>query len=369
LNYSVRYIDLPKQYQVLREEIQECLERVFSQGSFILRDDVAEFEAQMAQFLGVKHVVGLNSGTDALYLSARALGIGPGDEVITVAHTFVATIAAIVHCGATPVLVDIGDDFNMDISRIEAAITPRTKAIIPVHLNGRVCRMDVLMEVAAGHNLTVIEDAAQALSASYDGRAAGSFGNTGCFSLHPLKNLSVGGDGGFVSTDDDRIAAELRLLRDHGQLSKEEISFYGFNSRLDNLHAALALVKLKYLPEWIERRRILAAKYDELLRPIEKLVLPPPPDDSSAYYDVFSSFVVRTQERNALKHHLEENGVEVFVNWPKPLHQQEQLDLGNWKLPVTERMSKEVLSLPLYPELTDEDQEKVVSAILNFFEN
>lgn len=365
---KVRYIDLPKQYLVLREEIQQRLDMVFASGSFILRQDVGNFESIIAKFLDVKYVVGLNSGTDALLLSMRALGISPGDEVITVSHTFVATVASIVHCGAIPVFVDIRDDFNMDIAHLIAAITPRTKAIVPVHMNGHLCEMDAVMEIARKHRLLVIEDAAQALGACYRNQKGGSFGNVGCFSLHPMKNLNVAGDGGFASTNDAYLAERLRLLRNHGQKSKEEIVCFGFNSRLDNLHAAIALVKLKYLPKWIERRRKLAAQYEEHLGDILELRLPPAPKVNSLYFDVFSSYVVRTERREALKQHLEKAGIEVFVHWSIPLHQQEKLGLSHWHLPMTERVSKEVLSLPLHPELTDLGQRQVIEAIRNFFE-
>ena len=367
MNEPVRYIDLPKQYAALRDELLGCLDTVLASGSFILRQDVADFETRMAGLLDVEHVIGLNSGTDALYLSLRGLGIGPGDEVITVAHTFVATVAAIVHCGAKPVLVDIRDDFNMDVALLEETVTPRTRAIIPVHLNGRVCEMDALMRVARKHQIAVVEDAAQALCAQYERQAAGTFAEAGCFSLHPLKNLSVGGDGGFVTTSDDRLAQELRILRDHGQRSKQEIVRFGFNSRLDNLHAAMALVKLKYLPEWIETRRFLAGRYHEALRDITELRLPPRPEEESPYYDVFSSYVLRTERRDALWRHLGEAGIEVYAHWTTPLHHQEALGLGNYHLPVTQRVSQEVLSLPLYPELDDRDQDRVIAAVRSFF--
>lgn len=366
---SVRYIDLPKQYQEMREELKECLDRVMSSGSFILRQDVKDFEAHMADLLGVQAVVGVNSGTDALFLSMRALEIGPGDEVITVAHTFVATVATIVHCGATPVFVDIGDDFNMDVSQLEEAVSARTKAIVPVHLNGRTCDMDAVMQVAKRHNLVVIEDAAQALCARYRGQPAGSFGQAGCFSLHPLKLLSVAGDGGFISTQDGGLAETLRMLRDHGQKSKEELVCFGFNSRLDNIHAALAMVKMKHLPQWIDRRRAIADRYHESLHDIPALRLPPPPDGESLNYDVFSSFVVRTESRDQLKQHLGEAKVEVYAHCATPLYHHERLELGHWDLPMTERISQEVLSLPLYPELTDADLQYVIAQVRAFFED
>ena len=367
MNYVVRYSDLPKQYAALRSETRQCLDEVFGSGSFILRQDVEDFELRMSDLLDVDHVIGVNSGTDALYLSLRALGIGAGDEVITVAHTFAATVAAIVHCGAKPVLVDIRDDFNMDVTQLEGAISDFTRAIIPVHLNGRVCEMDTIMAVAQRHDLAVVEDAAQALSAQYRGQAAGNFGDAGGFSLHPLKNLSVGGDGGFVTTNNNQLDSTLRLLRNHGQKSKEEIPCFGFNSRLDNLHAALALMKLKYLPKWMDRRRFLAGRYHEGLQDVPGLVLPPPPEEESPYYDVFSSYVLRTKRRDQLQLHLDEAGIEVYAHWPTPLHHQKGLGLERWHLPMTERVAQEVLSLPLYPELANQDQELVIHTIRGFF--
>ena len=364
---SVRFVDLPKQYLGMRDEIQECLDRVFSEGSFILRKDVADFESQMAKLLGVHSVIGVNSGTDALFLSMKALGVGPGDEVITVAHTFVATIATIVHCGATPVLVDIGDDFNMDASLLEAAITPRTKAIVPVHLNGRACRMDEIMAVARQHELLVIEDAAQALSARFQSQNAGSFGQTGCFSMHPLKLLSVAGDGGFITTQDSELANTLRLLRDHGQKTKEELVCYGFNSRLDNIHAALALVKMQHLPEWVEKRREIAGNYHRGLNNVTALKLPAAPDGESQFFDVYSSFVIRTKQREELLQHLAKANIEAYAHCSKPIHHHELLELGDWDLPKTDQISQEVISLPMHTDLTDADQTYVINQIRAFF--
>jgi dTDP-4-amino-4,6-dideoxygalactose transaminase len=367
VKHDVRYTDLPKQYALLASELDECLKEVLVSGRFIRGRQTEEFESRMADLLGVRHVIGVNSGTDALYLSLRALDIGPGDEVVTVAHTFAATVAVIVHCGAKPVLVDIGNDFNVDVSQIEAAVTPRTKAIIPVHLNGRVCDMDTILNLAEEYGIAVVEDAAQALGAQFNGKAAGSFGNSGCFSLHPVKNLGVAGDGGFVATNEDQLAATVRLLGDHGQKSKEEIVCFGFNSRLDNLHAAIALVKIKHHSDWITQRRLLAARYEEHLRHIPALRLPPAPEFETSNYDVFSSYVVRTEKRTELQQFLLEAGVEVYAHWPIPLHHQPALNLSHWSLPVTERVAQEVLSLPLYPELNEQDQDKVISDIRAFF--
>jgi len=257
--YKVPFVDYPLHYHRMEGEIDAAIKEVLSRGDLILREQLKRFEEDIADFIGTKYAVGVSSGTDALILSLRAAGIGPGDEVITVAHTFVATIAAIMHCGATPVLVDIGDGYNMNVDLLERAITPKTRAVIPVHLNGRMCDMNRVMEISKEHRLIVIEDAAQALGASVDGRRSGTSGLTGCFSFYPAKILGCAGDGGLVATNSDDMAAKIRLYRDHGtNRATGDILFYGFTNRLDNLQAAILNVKLKYLPQWIERRRELA---------------------------------------------------------------------------------------------------------------
>lgn len=368
MSKKVKYTNFPQQYSEIKEDVLAAVEKVITSGGFILRSEVDELEKLLAEFVGVKHVIGVNSGTDALWLSFKALGIGPGDEVITVAHTFAATIASIVHCGATPVLVDIRDDFNMDVDQLLSVITPQTKAICPVHLNGRLCDMDPIMEVAKVHDLVVVEDAAQALGALYNNKMAGSFGNAGCFSLHPIKNFGIAGDGGFISTNDDVLCEQFRLLRNHGQKSKNELEFFGYNSRLDTLQAAIGLVKFKYLQEGNARRRKLATEYQRQLQGIEQLILPVAPEEDGKYYDVYSSYVVRSPQRDFLKKYLEEQGVEVFVHWPFPLHRQKNLNLTCWNLPMTEKISSEVLSLPVVPEISDSDQEYVIDKVREFFQ-
>ncbi len=361
--FKIPYINLTRQYFALQQQIDEKVTQVLREGSFILRDDVTIFERKMADYIGVKHVIGLNSGTDALILSLKALGVRPGDEIITVAHTFVATVAAIVHCGATPVLVDIGPDMNMDPEKAEAAITSKTKGIIPVHMNGKLCRMNLITSIAKRHGLWIVEDACQSMGAQQNGKMAGSFGRTGCFSLHPMKILNVAGDGGFVATDDDDINEYIRLMRNHGQKTKEEISFFGFSSRLDNLQAAIATIKLEYLEAWIETRRRLAAAYDEGLKSLEMIQLQ---KEDISYRDVYNSYVVRCSERDALFHFLREHGVECMVHWPRPLHKQPALKLDEYQLPETEKMSSEVLSLPIYPELTLDELQEVISHVIEF---
>jgi len=241
--YKVRFVNYPKQYQQHKKEFDGVFEEIMSGGDFIMRRHLEEFEKNIAEYVGVKHAIGVNTGTDALYLSAQAL-FKPGDEVITVAHTFVATVGAIVQCGAKPVLVDVKDDFNMDADKIEKAITPRTKGIIPVHLNGHACQMDKIMAIAKRYNLRVIEDAAQALGAQFKGKRCASFGDTGIFSFYPAKMLGTAGDGGMICTNDDRLARTLRAFRDNGRVeSVEVIECFGWCTRLDNLHAAILNMK------------------------------------------------------------------------------------------------------------------------------
>jgi len=367
MDYKVRFVDFPLHYHHLEGEIDAAIKEVLSGGDFIMRRQLQEFESNIASFVGVDYAVGVNSGTDAMHLSLLAAGIGPGDEVITVAHTFVATAAAIVHCGATPILVDVGKDFNMDMEQLQPAISPQTKAIIPVYLNGHLCDMERLTAVTQRHNLLVIEDAAQALGAEFDGQRAGSFGLTGCFSFYPAKVLGGVGDGGIVVTNSEEIAEKVRLLRDHGQQrATDDIFFYGFNSRLDNLQAAILDVKLKHLPDWIKRRRELAAVYEAGLSGLPQIKTPPPPQQDR-YFDIYTNYVIRAQERDKLVAHLREYGVEILISWPKPMHHHKRLGLGHFHLPETERISKEVLSLPLNTEISNEQVEFVIESVRNFY--
>ncbi len=368
MSYRVRFVNYPEQYRRLRPEIDSAILRVLENGDFILRRDVRDFEERIAARLGVKHAIGLNSGTDALYLSLLALGVGKGDEVITVSHTFLATVGAIVNCGATPVLVDVGEDFNMDMDLAARAVTARTKAIIPVHLNGRMCDMRKVMDLAEAHGLSVIEDAAQALGATFEGRLAGSFGATACYSFYPAKILGTPGDGGMVVTSDDYLARQLRGLRDNGRVNwQDQVIGYGFNSRLDNLHAAILNVKLPHLDEYIARRREIAEQYEEALKAVPGLRLPSAPSKEGAYYDVYQNYVVRTPRRDQLAGYLKEHGIETLISWPIPMHRQEALNLGHFNLPMTEATSNEVLSLPMYPEMSDDDADYVADAVAAFF--
>ena len=365
MSYKIPFVNYPLQYRNLEEEISKAIKDVLNRGDLILRKDVEEFEKNLASFLGVKYAVGVNSCTDAMILSLKAAGIKEEDEVITVSHTFFATIEAIVHCGAKPILIDVNEDFLMDADKIEKAITPKTRAIMPVHLNGRVCGMDKIMEIAEKNNLIIIEDAAQALGAMFENKKAGSFGLAGCFSFYPAKLLGAFGDGGAVVANDEHFAEKIRLLRNHGQKTKTEIVLYGFTSRLDNLQAAVLNVKFKYLPSFIERRREIAGLYNQGLSDLTEVKLPPKSDER--HFDVYQNYVARAEKRDELFEFLKEKGVETLIKDPFPNHLQAELGLSRFSLPLTEQLAKEVISLPLYPELTDSQIEYVISCIREFY--
>jgi len=370
MTYKVPFVNYRKHYLNMQQEIDDAIKGVMLNGDFILRQQLRDFEGAMSAFTGAKYAIGLNSGTDALYLSLLAAEIGPGDEVITVAHTFLATVGAIVNCGARPVLVDVGKDHNMDVEQATEAITTKTRAIISVHLNGRMCRMDRVMEIADRHKLVVIEDAAQSLSALYKGKKAGATGLTGCFSFYPAKVLGAAGDGGMVVTSDKKAADKIRALRDNGRvMGQDEVIGYGFNSRLDNLHAAMLSVKLKYLPAWLEKRREIAGRYQDGLCKVPGLQLPPPPLEKDDFFDIYQNYVIRTAARDKLASYLRENGVEILISWPIPMNHQKALKLSHFHLPETEAISREVLSLPMYPEMDDEQVEYVIRIVKNFFKS
>ncbi len=364
-NYKVRFVGYSRQYQEMRSEFDAVFAEVMSCGDFILRKHLKEFEKNIASYVGTKYAIGVNSGTDALYLLADALGFGAEDEVITVAHTFVATVGAIVQCGARPILIDIDDDFNIDVEQIEAAITSRTKGIIPVHLNGHPCNMAKIMQLATKHNLIVIEDAAQALGAKFKNKMVGSFGRAGIFSFYPAKMLGAPGDGGMVVTNDALLARKVKALRDNGRVeSSDVIECFGYCSRLDNLHAAILKMKFKYFSQWLSKRIEIAKMYDEGLKALRDITIPSYSGED--YFNVYQNYVIRCQKRDELVKHLMDSGVEVLVSWAKPMHQQKALHLDHFHLPVTERISNEVISLPMYPELTDEDVRYVIDCIHKF---
>jgi dTDP-4-amino-4,6-dideoxygalactose transaminase len=365
--YKVRFVKPDEHYARLKHEIDDALSACVTKGDLINRRQLKDFEEHFAEFVGVKYAVGVNSGYHALAFSLLAAGIGAGDEVITVAHTFVATVSAIVHCGATPVLIDVREDHNMDPELIEAAITPRTKAIMPVHLNGRICEMDRIQEITTKHNLVIIEDAAQGLCASYKGQGGGSFGLTGCFSFYPFKMLGCFGDGGAVTTDDPDVAKAIVRMRYNGEdRDTGEYHYHGQTALLDNIQAAILDVKLPHLRGWIEHRRQMAQLYKDRLQDVAQVSLPNFGGDH--YYETFQNYVVRVPQRDDLREFLKDRGVETLVSWPKPMWKHPALGLPEYNLPETEAICREVLSLPLCSETTAEDVEITAGALAEFFD-
>ena len=367
--------DLSEQYKIIGEEINQAVSDVLASGRYIGGTIVETFEQQLADYVGVSECVSCNSGTDALYLALRALKIGDGDEVITTPFTFVATGETVSAVGATPIFVDIDPQtFNLDLSQIAAAITPRTKAILPVHLFGQPVDMTRLMAIAQAHHLAVIEDCAQATGAEWAGQKVGSIGQIGCFSFYPTKNLGACGDGGAITTSDPEIAATLRMLRDHGRRSGYYHEEFGVNSRLDAVQAAILQIKLRYLDRWNDQRRAVADRYDQLLQPISRVVRP---QSSANGRHVWNQYTVRIEgdfshpedgelPRDRVRSQLRAKGVNSMVYYPLPLHLQpiyRSLGYLPDRLPVSDRAAHEVLSLPMFPELAIEQQDQVVYSL------
>jgi dTDP-4-amino-4,6-dideoxygalactose transaminase len=360
---NIPLVGLFDQYQTIKPEIDAAIENIITKSAFVGGEEVRNFEAEFAAYCETKACVGVGNGTDAIYLTLRAMGVGPGDEVITVAQTFIATSEAISMTGARPVFVDIKDDtMLMDPALLEQAITPRTKVILPVHLYGQTCDLDAIMEIADRHGLKVIEDAAQAHGARWRGRRAGSIGDAACFSFYPGKNLGAFGDGGAVVSQDEDLIERIRMLANHGRLEKYTHKMEGVNSRLDGLQAAILRVKLRHLDEWNQSRRRHADFYFETLSGSE---LRMPVVDENAQ-PVWHLFVVRVSDREAFQQKLKDEGIATGVHYPIPLHLQpayEYLEIPLGSLPVTEQVSREVVSLPMYPELTEEQLAKVAGSI------
>ena len=371
MEYKVRFANPAKQYADHREEFIKAFDDTLSRGAIVNKEELWRFEEDFAKFVGVKYAVGVNSGTSALDVAFQAAGIGPGDEVITVAHTFIASISAIHLAGAKPMLIDVGEDFNMDVRQIEKALTPKTKVIEPVHLNGRVCDMEVILDIARRKGLLVIEDAAQALGATLkmaDGsvKSAGSFGLAGCFSLYWAKTLGGFGNNGMAVTDDPEIAQKMRLMRYNGE-NREDRKFYyhAHNLLMDNVHAALLRVKMKYLSQWLMRRKEIAELYQKELSSVPQVRLPHFGDPR--FSDVYTNYVIRAERRDELKQHLQEQGVETLVSWDIPMYRQPLMQPNDIFLSETEKICKEVLSLPLYPELADEEVWYVADQVRKFY--
>lgn len=366
MSYRVPFIDPREHYRRIKGEIDFAITDTLAKGDLVLRQQLSGFEQHLADFVGVKYAVGVNSCYHALHFSLLAAGVGPGDEVITVGHTFVATVSAIVHTGAKPILVDVRGDYNMDPDRFEDAITPSTKAVIPVHLNGRVCEMDRIIAIADKHGLAVVEDAAQALGATSHGKRAGSFGLAGCFSFYPFKSLGGLGDGGAVTTNDPEVARFATLVRFNGEDRQTgEFHYHGYTALLDNVQAAVLDVKLRHLPDWIAHRRKIADLYRVRLERIEEIRLPHFGGDQ--YFDSFQNYVIRTNHRDDLRQFLRTQGVETLVHWAKPMWAHKGLELQNPGLPETESICREVISLPMSAETTPEQVEVTVDCIREFF--
>jgi dTDP-4-amino-4,6-dideoxygalactose transaminase len=366
---KVKFFNYPIQFKAHEKDYMSIINDTLARGAYILGEDLDKFEKNMAGFLGCGFAIGVGNCTDALLLALCAAGVGPGDEVISVSHTFVASVEVVKMLGATPVLVDIADDHNMNVELVEGAISSKTKAIIPVDLNGRICSgIDKLLSIAKEHGLVVIEDSAQALGATYKGRKAGTFGLAGCFSFYPAKLLGAFGDGGMVVTNDAAFAEKLIKLRNHGRGKGTEVDCWGFNSRLDNLHAAILDFRLKLLPVLLERRRQIAAMYHKSLASINQLSLPHPPADDGLFYDVFQNYEIEAERRDELVTYLDSNGIDVMLPWGgKAVHQFEALGLDFHKLPRTEELFRKALLLPLYPEFKDKEVCVVVDAIKEFY--
>ncbi len=359
----IPYLDLKAQYQSIQKEIEEAVKRVLESGHYVLGDEVKSFEDDFAAYCGTRFAVAVNTGTSALHLALLAAGIGPGDEVITTPLTFVATAAAVLYTGAKPVFVDVNPKtLNLDPAKVSGALTPRTKALLPVHLHGKPVDMEALLAIAEKHRIPLIEDAAQAHGAEFQGRRAGSMGLAGCFSFYPGKNLGAYGEGGAVTTNDEGIARKIRLLRDWGAEKKYHHDLKAFNFRMESLQGAVLKVKLKHLEKWTEARRALAGRYDEKLKGLP-LQIPQTPPGTRHVYHVYP---VLAENRDKLQQYLEGKGIQTLIHYPLPVHLQKAYsDLGykTGDFPVAEKACDQLLSLPLYPEMTETQVDEVAGAV------
>jgi dTDP-4-amino-4,6-dideoxygalactose transaminase len=367
---KVPMLDLSEQYQQLKPEVMEALDEVMGSSRFILGDNVKKLEQDVAEYSNVGFGIGCGNGSDAIHIALQALGVGQGDEVITTPFTFFATGGAIARAGATPVYVDIDSvTFNIDPAKIEEAITEKTKAIIPVHLYGQMADMEAIAEIAAKHNLGVVEDAAQAIGAKQNGKSVGELGSAATYSFFPTKNLGAYGDGGMIVTDDQELAEKCQVIRVHGSKPKYYHHVLGYNSRLDELQAAVLNVKFPHLDTWSQLRREKADNYTRLLN--EQLGgTVQTPVQKEGNYHVFHQYTIRVEKRDELQQYLKEQGVASMIYYPLPLHVQpvfKELGYKEGDFPVSEKAAKEALSLPMFPELKIEQQEYVVSKIVEFF--
>jgi dTDP-4-amino-4,6-dideoxygalactose transaminase len=363
---QIPLVDLKAQYLSIKKEIDEAIQRVLNKCNFIMGDEVKEFEEELASFCSAQYAVGVSSGTDALLLALKALNIQPGDEVITVPNTFIATTEAITMAGGKIKFVDIDEEtFNIDTNKIESAITNKTRAILPVHLYGQPANMDPIINLAKKYNLKVIEDAAQAHGAEYKNKRVGALGDIGIFSFYPGKNLGAYGDAGAVVTNDPDISNKIAMLRNHGRTKKYEHEYEGYNCRLDTLQAAILRVKLKYINSWNEARRNHASSYRKLLQNTD-IILPTEQKDNKHIYHIFA---VRTADRDNLLNKLKNEGIGAGIHYPIPLHLQPAYRYLGYKagdFPITEKCAREIISLPMYPELDEVKIKKIAEAISKF---
>ncbi len=365
---KIPYVDLGAQHAPIKEELLRAVSRVLEKGQFILGDEVREFERRFAQLCGVQYAVGVNSGTDALVFALRTLGIGPGDEVITVANSFISSVSSIICVGAKPIFVDVKEDYLIDPSLIEKAITFQTKALLPVHLTGRPAEMETIMQIAQKHKLAVIEDCAQAIKAEYHGQTVGSFGDVGCFSLHPLKTLNACGDGGIMVTNNKDFYEKVLTLRDNGLYQHGRCVEWSGNSRLDTLQAAMLLVKLDYLDEWTRNRQENACLYRDLLKDILEISIPEDQNDTCA---VYHTYVIQAERRDELQSFLAAQGISTKVHYDPPIHLQPvacALSFKKGSLPVTERQARKVLSLPVSGKPCKETTKYIANNIRSFYQ-
>lgn len=363
---NVRFVEPAKVYELIKKELDDAYFDVMNKGALIDQSHLKDFETNLAKYVGTKYAVGLNSGYDALHMSLRAAGIGAGDEVIVPAHTFVATCSAVVNVNATPVLVDVSKDFNIDVDKIEEAITPKTKGIIAVHLSGYMADMPRIMQIAEKHNIVVVEDACQSLGSSLNGKMAGSIGLTGCWSFYPFKILGGYGDGGAITTNDPAVADYARRMRYNGEDRETgEYHGHGFTCLLDNMQAAFLDVKLRYLPSWIERRKALAEIYRRGLSDIPDLLLPH--YDKAGFDHIYQNYTLRSKQGTEFSDYLKANGIEVLTQFRKPYYKHERLKLEDRGFPETEAISREVCSLPMNVEIALEEVEYVIQTIRKFY--
>ncbi len=367
-NRTIPFFNYSALFASQEKDLSNVILDVCRRGAYILQKDLVEFERNLAAYMGVKYAFGVANGTDAIWLGFKAMGIGPGDEVILPSHTYIATAAAVHFVGAKPVLADIGPDHMLSAASAETLITPRTKLIMPVQVNGRTCDMDALQAVADRHGVNIAEDAAQGLGSKFKGRLAGTFGKFGTISFYPAKLLGCFGDGGAVVTDDDRIAERIALLRDNGRNAEGRVVEWGFNSRLDNLQAAILNFKLKTFSADVARRRSIAAQYQAGLEDLKEVTLPPGPDADQRHFDVYQNYELEADNRDALRAHLESFGVRTIIQWAgTPVHQFSELGFEGSKCPATERFFTRCLMLPMNTTVTDEDVKYICTRIREFY--